>query len=673
MPPKSPTKPKLVRTNLPANEMVMDTRGQKDSHYYCLPPYRGDPDRLPQRRGPGGGYPYHLVSQGHIVGIFDSWVEAKASLDGFPGSGNRGYNSLDECNDAWQGMCVLGIHPHPVDPLFLRMPSPSASTFVNTAPRKSRALTASGSAVQEEGASARAASKKKEGPADAQLLADLKRYCSPIRSPPPSPKKPSSMDAEEGAFVNFAIRGAGIISSSPMRSEQRYRDLQRRGEEPDMLVTRSFAQASLFALDDAEEEDEGTAARRRERQGLPPVKPGKIGWIHGSKLQFFEVHKDDYLAAAEIKETGDFYSRVARLYLDKYGYNTPWDGDLEEGQDVADDVDPDEDVDSLSSEEGERRAEYFKKLRVKIGSWYNGQYGNVVTKKTEKISFKTVFDRTALEPPRPVKSRALHYFSHKFYDEMVKDEATTRYAALSRLPNPPALITVRNAVTRQVWNAQTDAFRAEVLEACEAEHKAAMEAYSMAVSGDVPSTPEEYNVALNNAGYYLQPFADAAHERFGMNVVIMMCGPVPERGGRIEVRSIHSGKSNSLAPRIWADFDRAGFDAAQRSFIEFSQNCFNYNKVFLPAEDECRARSLNAMVVAEGDIASSGSGSDGHVTNAPSPIPETTGAPPPPPPTTTTTTTTTAEKQLRNWDPLLPEFDALLGPEFQPRCIRTFI
>jgi hypothetical protein len=82
------------------------------------------------------------------------------------------------------------------------------------------------------------------------------------------------MDAAEGAFVNFAICGAGIISSSPcvfefveilvvvlilscrMRSEQRYLDLQRRGEEPDMLVTRSFAQASLFALDDAEE-DEG--------------------------------------------------------------------------------------------------------------------------------------------------------------------------------------------------------------------------------------------------------------------------------------------------------------------------------------------------------------------------------------------------------------------------------
>jgi hypothetical protein len=73
-----------------------------------------------------------------------------------------------------------------------------------------------------------------------------------------------------GDFVNFAIRGGGIISSSPygilllefgsvlnlrgrMHSEQRYRELQLLGEEPDMLVMRSFAQASLFTLDDEEE------------------------------------------------------------------------------------------------------------------------------------------------------------------------------------------------------------------------------------------------------------------------------------------------------------------------------------------------------------------------------------------------------------------------------------
>jgi hypothetical protein len=81
--------------------------------------------------------------------------------------------------------------------------------------------------------------------------------------------------------------------------------------------------------------------------------------------------------------------------------------------------------------------------------------------------------------------------------------------------------------------------------------------------------------ALNHSAYYLQPFADVAHAQFGMNIAILMCGPIPDRGGRIEVRSVHAGFSNGLVPRIWSDFDRAGFDVAQRSFVAFTRNCFS--------------------------------------------------------------------------------------------------
>ncbi|KAJ7843280.1 hypothetical protein B0H13DRAFT_1909423 [Mycena leptocephala] len=644
---RSASKPQLARTNLPVDEMIMDTRGVKDARFYCLPPYRGDPNRLSKPRRTGGGYPFHLVSQGHVVSIFDNWVEAQASLDGYPGSGNRGFirrtrTVRSGCPSAPGRPGVLeAAQPGGVDvnpPLSCQTIGHFGGNCVEEKRRHTRALPPSRCA---------AVGGPSYGPS-------RKRYASPILPAPPSPQKASRTEMDDGEFVNFAIRGGGIISSSPMRSEQCYREMQRRGEEPDMLVTRSFAQASLFALSEGGEAPVPvrTAARKRARAGLPPVKPGKVGWVHGTKLGFFKAYKDEYLAAAEINEGGSFYSRVAHLYLAKYGYNTPWDGDLEEGQDVADNVDPNEDVDGLPAEEGEARAEYFSKLRNKIGVWYNGQYGSVVNKRTKKVTFKTVFDKTALEPPRPAKLRVLHYFSRKFYDELIKNEVTTCYAALSRLPNPPAVITVRNAVTKQVWHAQTEAFWSEVLAAREAEHKAALEAYSVAVSGEVPTTAEEYNInlrALNNAGYYLQPFADAAHERFGMNVVIMMCGPVPEHGAGLK----YEGKSNGLAPRIWADFDRVGFDKAQRSFIEFSHNCFT--------EDECQARSLNSMVggveeEGEGSIASLGGGSVDHVRDS---SPAGSGAVPP-------STQEGPTRSLVDWNPMLPEFDALLGPEFQP-------
>jgi hypothetical protein len=107
----------------------------------------------------------------------------------------------------------------------------------------------------------------------------------------------------------------------------------------------------------------GTAARRREREGRSPAKPGKVGWVHGTKLPFFQAHKDEFLAATEIKGTGAFYEKIAHLYLAKYGYNLDWHEDLHSDQDVADDVDPTEDVNSLDPEEAERRNMFFKKLK----------------------------------------------------------------------------------------------------------------------------------------------------------------------------------------------------------------------------------------------------------------------------------------------------------------------
>lgn len=66
--------PKLVATNLPLHELVMDTRGDKDPRYYCLPPIRGTRDFAGRKRGAEGkGFPFHLVAQGHRVGLFNNW------------------------------------------------------------------------------------------------------------------------------------------------------------------------------------------------------------------------------------------------------------------------------------------------------------------------------------------------------------------------------------------------------------------------------------------------------------------------------------------------------------------------------------------------------------------------------------------------------------------------
>ncbi|KAJ7795033.1 hypothetical protein B0H14DRAFT_3496424 [Mycena olivaceomarginata] len=367
----------------------------------------------------------------------------------------------------------------------------------------------------------------------------------------------------------------------------------------------------------------GAAARKWAREGKPSVKPGKQSWVHGTKLGFFTAYKEDFIAAAEIKETGAFYTHIAKLYLKKYGYNTAWGGDLEEGQDTADDVDEDEDIDTLLPEVAEARSAYYTKLRNKIAVWYHAQYGgNVRTKQVPK-TFKQLFDRAELEPSEPMRKRELHYYSTNFYVERIKPRFITRLAAATRAAaergeKPPAEVALRQQVMKEAWLAETPAFWAEILQTIDKLHAAALETYKVALTNDTPSTAEEYSIALNNAAFYLTPFAEAAQQQFGMNVSILLCSPVPDRGGRIEVRSVHAGFSNGLVPRIWSDFDRGGFDAAQRSFVNFAHHCFS-DPISIGLRQRCRRHA------------------HGTPTHSPNPIPAAITAPNTPTPTATAT------------------------------------
>ncbi|KAJ7088020.1 hypothetical protein B0H15DRAFT_801079 [Mycena belliarum] len=345
---------------------------------------------------------------------------------------------------------------------------------------------------------------------------------------------------------------------------------------------------------------EGTARRRRQREGKPDVKPGHVGWVHGSKLVFLSGYKEEYVKASEISsvKAGRFYDEVATEFLKKYGYHTPWEGDLDDGQDIASDVEDDEDVDSLPAEEAEERSQYYSVLREKIAVWFRTNCGGGSKKKSGKnVSFKTLFDKPELDPPAPTRARAQHFYSRRYYEERIKPRFEARWAVVSKQPNPPAAIVVQNRVTREAWAAESPAFKAEVKAAMETEFQAAMKAHEVVVSGEAPQTPQEHQIALDQAGYYLQPFVNAVHERFKMNVTLVICGPVPNRGGAIEMHSVHAGMTKGMVPRIWPEFDRAGFEATRQSFRDFSSACFT--------TEERRARSLNGMPEALPDASGS--------------------------------------------------------------------
>ncbi|KAJ7164841.1 hypothetical protein C8R43DRAFT_1122721 [Mycena crocata] len=318
----------------------------------------------------------------------------------------------------------------------------------------------------------------------------------------------------------------------------------------------------------------GTAARKRARQGLPDPKPGRVSWVHGRKLLFMLGYREGYLEAAALGKdaAGRFYDKVAAEYLKIFGYKLPWKDDLSEDLDVASDVDEDEDEDDLARDVAEARSTYFDVLRNKIGIWFRTEYGGAKSKKKGTLTFRKMFDKEELNPPQPVKAREVHFYSRRFFKERVKWRVDARLAAMPNGADKKKIIAVTNTITKECWLAETAAFRAEVVAELEAEHAAAMAAYQSVVSGDTPTTPEEFQVALDNAAYYLEPFVNAVSDKFGMNVSLMI---------------LHAGTSKGLVPRIWVDYDRAGWEAARRSFRDFTEQCFSI--------EERRARSLNGI------------------------------------------------------------------------------
>ncbi|KAJ7840484.1 hypothetical protein B0H14DRAFT_3458020 [Mycena olivaceomarginata] len=208
-------------TNLPPSDMIMDHHRGRDPRYWCLPPFRGDPKRAPVDRG----YRYHLVWQGRTVGTFDTWAAASASVTGYPSAGNKGFHTIDECIEAWQTMCPLGVHPHPVEPT---TPLPLLEpTLEPTIPVKIE---------------------KSQSPRTA-LPSGSKKKARSVKDKEEDTPTPTA-SSRSGPHVNFAIQGQGVISSSPVCAQRQYEELQLLGEQPDILVTRSFAMASQFALDE---------------------------------------------------------------------------------------------------------------------------------------------------------------------------------------------------------------------------------------------------------------------------------------------------------------------------------------------------------------------------------------------------------------------------------------
>ncbi|KAJ7117955.1 hypothetical protein C8R43DRAFT_960459 [Mycena crocata] len=322
--------------------------------------------------------------------------------------------------------------------------------------------------------------------------------------------------------------------------------------------------------------------KKRVKRSDPPLKRGKPSWVWGTKLEFFGGRKDLWLKAMEEGSQSVFYTKMAKLYVLKYGR------ELADKEDFEFDVmDPPDELanrvvnEVLSTEETASHQKYYAWLRDRIGAWYRTQYANLV--KDDKVVFGDLFGSlTAGVRKKPKKPKLQHYYSSRFYHERVAGRVEARLRALEKRAGHtgeamPEAITVQNEMTKEVLEEEPEHFVAQLELDLDREYKRALKGWQDSLADSPPRTPEEFSTSLKTAAHYLEPFVTVIGERFGMVASLLLCGPVGSRGGRIEMRrsgSVHSGTTKGLVESDWPRHDPAGFRAVESSMVAFAHNVF---------------------------------------------------------------------------------------------------
>ncbi|KAF7969250.1 hypothetical protein HWV62_27834 [Athelia sp. TMB] len=322
---------------------------------------------------------------------------------------------------------------------------------------------------------------------------------------------------------------------------------------------------------------------------------GRKSWACGSVRTFLCAGLSDWQQARDSGRgpVGIFYTNITKKFIAKYGWY--WDPTVDkECPDPTDDEWANiRDHTGLNEEEVQRRNTYFRELRKKITQWYLHNYGKVNNTEEQIMEVQKMISKMAEALPTPPrKKQIMQYYSAEYYKDPakgIKAFVDRTWPAVRANPTPPGKKKLRhleyaNKITAQYYAKETAEFKAQLVLDRDEEFRQAQKEYreKLEALDSEPQTAEEYHTALANSAGFLQPLADLAARRFGAAVSILMVVPIGVNKGNIELRSVHSGVTNTLNPQIWPDFDPLGFDAVETSFVNFGK------KVFSPAEQEKR-------------------------------------------------------------------------------------
>ena len=164
---------------------------------------------------------------------------------------------------------------------------------------------------------------------------------------------------------------------------------------------------------------------------------------------------------------------------------------------------------------------------------------------------------------KPVKPSILIAYQREYYNTRVKKEFEEQWLEETKAwaqavmsgqtegVDAPVILKTRTRAAKIAWERESQEFRDDFIKTNQEQHEAILDLFER--KNDVPETPEDYakyasylllpSLAYTNSYFsaleYLpcvvNDLVQGLSTRFGMVTSILMCGPIPTKGGTIDV------------------------------------------------------------------------------------------------------------------------------------------
>ncbi|KAJ7248271.1 hypothetical protein B0H12DRAFT_1072714 [Mycena haematopus] len=314
----------------------------------------------------------------------------------------------------------------------------------------------------------------------------------------------------------------------------------------------------------------------RRKNGKPV---GRGSAFAGEKLEWLLTFENDFRTLAR----GSFYNSVTKQWLTWYGYDLPIEDNVPES---VDDWEPVNRKEGLSGEalakENDFQEAVRKNLRTKLSNWFRHRF---MGKRLHSAGVDKILKRMHAmsgNASRPRRKTNVAVYSGRYYASKLKEGFDAVWEGAKEGLAPGARISMCQEYVRACLEVETEEVRAEIVAEADALQEAAMKEFR--ARNSVPEqSAEEYHNALETFDEVGIPLADVLSERLGMHVIILAVGPVGDQRGEVRLRSVFSDTSGGQTAKIWGEFDRAAFTAAEVSLTRYGRAFFT--------KDQCRERA----------------------------------------------------------------------------------